>query len=284
MNNMKKFFIALAILLLVAGSGICITILAMNEFNYRKVINSTVVENTKKVEGIFSNIEVSDYINDIELVYITEGEEKVVTKTLEDFSYDIKVENDTLYVISNNNRKWYEFYTWVGTSDCKTTIYVKNNIFNNFKCKVETGDIILKNYSFKSLSIEMSTGDATLENINVENDLVLSSSTGDIITKNVNVNGNLNVKASTGDIVLDNDKVLGNTTIKTSTGSIKFDKFDAQKIEASTSTGSINGSLVGDHNYEASSSTGSTSYPTPVGNAPLCKLSSSTGSITITKA
>lgn len=284
MNNMKKFFIALAILLLVAGSGICITILAMNEFNYRKVINSTVVENTYNIEGTFNNIEISEYINDVELVYITDGVERVEVKSLEDFGYEVKVESDTLFVTAINNRKWYEFYTWIGTDDCRTTIYVKNNEFNNFKCTMATGYISLQDYKFNLMNVEVSTGDISLNNINVETDLVLNSSTGDINVKNVNVNGNLNVKASTGDIVLDNTKVLGDSTIKTSTGSIRFEKYDAQKIEGSTSTGSIRGSLVGDHNYEVSSSTGSKEYPTSVGNAPLCKLSTSTGSITISKA
>ena len=287
MNKMKKFFIALAILLLVAGSGICITILAMNEFNYRKVINSTIVENTHAIEGSYTNIEIDESINDVELVYITEGDERVETRSLEDYKYEVKVEDDTLFVKAINNRKWYEFYTWVGATDCKTTIYVKNNEFNSFKCNISTGDIALKDYKFNSLNLDVTTGDIILENVEVSNDVVLDSSTGDIEIKNTNINGKLTVKLSTGSVDLINTTVLGDSYIKSSTGSIKFDKFNGQKIEATTSTGSIKGSLVGDHDYtpRPKSDTGDDdNYPESVSGAPVCILKTSTGDINITKA
>ena len=150
---MKKVLITLSIIFMTVGFLLSFTALAIHKFDWEDLANVQYIIDEYDVEETFTNIEINEKINDIEFYSLDELEEvpaslncKVITKNGEKISHEVKVEDDTLIIETEDNSKWYEFFFG---NKCKTKIYVNNYLFNKLSIKASTSDIkISDEFSF----------------------------------------------------------------------------------------------------------------------------------------
>ena len=235
-------------------------------------INEHVVES-------FSNINIDIATADLEFKESEDGITKVVCREKEKVYHTVEVKDDTLYVKSFDNRKWYEKIFDLSLISFKVTIYTTTKDFSQATLKSSTGDINIPNdYTFDNLNVEVSTGDVEI-NSNVKETLNINSSTGSI---KLNLNAKkINIESSTGSQTL-RDVTSEEIKIKSSTGDIKFIDCDATtSIDIKTSTGDVTLTLLSGKTFEAETSTGKHNVPTSLVGAPLCKIETSTGDIKV---
>lgn len=279
---MKKFFIILGIVLLVAGLGLFGIAFAAAGFKIDKLGSVKTEENTYAPEGSFEDISIDVDTSDVKFVYAEDGKFKVVCKELTNNKHEVEIEDGTLKISNDDERKWYEKIS-LFTQSTKMTIYLPEREYKNLKIKASTADIdvpVDEGLSFTNVDIKVSTGDINFAG-NVSGDTKIKTSTGDV--KQVGrTGGNLDIEVSTGDITLKNSRTVGKLNVKTSTGDVKLDKCDAAEITIKTSTGDVKGSLLSDKLFTAKTSTGDVNVPASIKDGGECSIKTSTGDIKIT--
>ena len=312
---MKKIVLISAIVsstLLIIGG----TFFAIGIVNETK--NNKIVTNEYEIND-FNDINVDIDTADLEFKVSNDGSKKVVCVEKEKQLHSVEVDNNTLIIESNDERKWYERIFNFNLTKTKVTIYMPLGSYDDINIKSSTGNVYIPNqYTFSSLNIEVSTGNIQVQ-ADVLNSVTIESSTGNVSieteSKSVNVNvstGNvlmtnsiieenievttstgqitindtsskmIRLKTSTGDIKLTNVIADDSLFVRTSTGNVRFTDCDATKlIDIETSTGNVNGSLLTGKIFDARTSTGKINCP-PSNGEGLCKVRTSTGNINIT--
>jgi len=272
--------------------------------------------NTYDLSGkTYSKISLELETSDVE--FIVSEESKVVCVESKRIKHDVKVEDDTLTIISQGKKKWFQFFE----PSKKVQIYTPATSFTTLNAQLSTGDVkVPSGFNFGSADIKLSTGKVEFKG-NVENKLNFVQSTGDVKLENVNageiylesstgkkelsnvaVTGDVNLKSSTGDVKINklsckNLTINGSTSkinaseavmsgdlnVKVSTGDVTFKNSDAQKINIRTSTGDVELSLLSSHDIEAETDTGKTDYPHHA-EGPACDIKTDTGDIKVSFA
>ncbi|MBR0132432.1 MAG: DUF4097 family beta strand repeat protein [Lachnospiraceae bacterium] len=281
---MKKFFIILATVLLIAGLGIFTIAFAAAGFKIGNLGSVKTEENTYAPEGSFEDISIDVDTSDVKFVYAEDGEFKVVCRELANDKHEVEIEDGTLKISNNDKRKWYEKIQFFSFSKSpKMTIYLPEREYKNLKIKASTGDInvpVDEGLNFANVDIKVSTGDVNFVG-NVSGDAKIKTSTGDV-KQTGHTDGDLEIEVSTGDIFLKSSRTVGKLNVKTSTGDVKLDKCDAAEITIKTSTGDVKGSLLSDKIFTAKTSTGDVDVPASIKDCGECNIKTSTGDIKIT--
>lgn len=282
---MKKVLIALSIIFMVVGFALSFTALAMHKFDWEELANVKYVVNEYDFEESFTNVEITEISNDIEFYSLDELEDapigincRVVTKNGEKISHEVKVEDNTLIIDTEDKSKWYEFF--FGTKS-KTKIYVNNLIFDNLKIKATTSDIkISDKFAFNTVEIKTTTGDINLKS--AINSLEIETTTGNITLTDINTLNDVSIKVTTGDVILKNITIVDDLIIKATTGDITIKNSQAKNIKINVTTGDVDATLIGQYSFDVDTSTGDKKYPKDSYSLTnKCYVRTTTGDITI---
>lgn len=289
---MKK---TLKIILIVIGCLLLATLL------FSLIKNLLFKINTKSfvynIESEYENIYIETDVDDINIYLSDNNEDKINYEINKKMSYDIKVQNGTLYIKKVDNRNFIDKIFSFGSFkldlylskeilnnlkiDCSTGSIDINSgfIFNNVDITNSTGDIEISSSVKNEIYIEFSTGDVDLDNCLLLGDVIVSGSTGDVDLKSCNCKS-LTINLSTGDIDLDRVIALEDININSSTGDVSFDAIDAKNIYIKLSTGDVEGTILTNKFFITSTDTGRVKVPS-TREGGECKVITSTGDITI---
>ena len=168
----------------------------------------------------------------------------------------------------------------------------------SLSAKASTGDIEGRRlYAEEKMSVSVSTGEISLSEINADTFSsngeieiekatlgaieLMKGSTDSITLEEVYTTGNVNIEISTGDIEIENSRFGGKLTAKGSTGDFEMINSDAYELDVNYTTGDVNLLLLSPKNFVTDSSTGKIDVIGTVYTAPLCKITTSTGKITV---
>ena len=297
MKTVKKIWIIIAVCLIIAGSVICVWSLNTINFNFKNLVTEKIETNKHNIIQDFSNIKIDVNTSDINFVLSQTDECMVESTETKNIKHTILVQNDTLLISVEDNRKWYEHIGIFG-GNMSITIYLPKQNYNTLNIESDTSDTnVSKGFNFSTALIETDTGDVEFL-ASVSGELDISTDTGDIEIGNTNAQNitietdtgetqlnnvncdNLNFESSTGDIYLINTIVLQKILVCTDTGDIKFKNSDADNIMVKSSTGDVTGTLLTPKIFITNTDTGDINVPntTTGGN---CQITTSTGDISL---
>lgn len=317
---MKKSLIIIAALLIVVGLVVFFGAFAASGFKFTGLSAEKYETNSYAISEAFDNIEINGKETDIFLKLSQDGKTSAVCQERDKLSYDVYVEDATLFIIAKDKREWYE-QADAFNKDLTVTLYLPEERYESLKIDGRTGDIeVPADFSFGAVSIETSTGDIVCEasadgeliakastgsvsvsRLSAQN-LSLSVDTGRVSASGINCEGTVSVSVSTGRVRLEDigcselwsEGSTGSITLKNvvasdsfnierSTGDVSFEACDADEIRVKTSTGDVTGTLRTEKVFITKTSTGSISVPDSITGG-RCEITTSTGEIDISLA
>lgn len=251
---MKKVFLILATLFVIAGIALAAVFFAAADFDFD-------IFNTEKFN--VENIDITDSFGKISVnaqtcdIYFKKSADRLthVECNLRDGSVsDVLVENNTLVINVKESLKVFS----VSSKSQAITVYLPSEIYD--------------------ISVSLSTGDTFIDSLNAGK-VTMHSTTGDVKITSVHCDA-LETDGTTGDVLLKNVTVDGKMSVKRSTGDIKLDSSDASEIHLTSTTGDISGTVLTEKQFTAKSSTGDISVP-KTSEGGICEIKTTTGDIKV---
>lgn len=277
MDKKKKWMIVASILI---GAGIIITGIGLCGigFDFMKLETARYETSSYKITESFENIYMKTDLCDVEFVPSEDEECKVVCFEREKEAHKVVVEDNTLTICQEDNRKWYD-YIGFHLKSMTITVYLPETEYKSLVIEKSTVDLEMRDdFTFETVTIENTTGD-TNWNGAVEKELVVITDTGD-----VKINGitpeKLFLKTDIGEISLRDVKATGKIEIETDTGDIIFQGCDAPEIYMKTEIGDIEGTLLSNKIFTADTDLGDIDVPKSKEGG-VCEVSTDTGDIEI---
>ncbi len=317
MSKSTKIWLITAISLILIGCIIFGGALMTLKFDFKKLSTVKYETNDYVIAEAYKNISILADTADILFLPAEGTETSVICYEETKAKHTVRVEDDTLVIAVEDNKKWYDHIgIKLGTS--KITVNIPAGEYGDITVKSDTGKLeIPKELSFKNIDVSQSTGDVT--NFASASDTVrISTSTGDIYVESITA-GTLDLSVSTGKMTVNGTAVIGDATLKVSTGKsyltdvtcgnlistgntgditlknviaeakfdierstgdVKLDGCDAAELRIETDTGSVKGTLLSEKIFITDTSTGSVKVPKSQ-NGGICEITTSTGSIKI---
>lgn len=313
----KKKWIFSGVILLSVGVLIAVIAFAIAGADMSKLNSLKLVQNAYNISEDFDNISIEADIENINFALSDDKSCKVLCYEEEDYTHNVRVQNNTLMITKPDRNKWYLNYYFV-TETPEITVYLPENYYKSLKIDSDTGDNYIPNgFSFDSISVSLSTGNITClasanKNVDIETDtgnislsdmnsenVKIISDTGEIEINNANLSGKLYIEEDTGSVKMQNiscnelawnantgeiamtDVIAANDfKLESDTGDIEFNSCDAETIFAESSTGNIYGTLLKEMVIIAESDTGDINIPKTFSGG-RCELITDTGDITI---
>ena len=236
-----------------------------------------------KAESITASFEGIEIVSDTaDLTFVASDECKIEYTTHKKITYSTKVEDGTLKIKMEDNRRWFEKIFSFGDSS-KLTVYLPEGEYSSLTVNQATGTINLPaGYSFGSVDIDLSTGDTKLS-ASVEGALKIHTSTGHITLENVSC-GSLSTKVSSGKTNLSNVTVAGDATLNASTGDMVLNNVSFKNLSTIATTSDLNANgLYLEESLSIERSTGDVSL-SDINCGGKVAVQTSTGSIDIANA
>ena len=313
MKRKTKRTLLVAAICLFFGAAVFAVAMAMNGWNFYLLETQKMQTTEYEFNESFSAITVNTDTTD--LVFLPSQTEtcKVVCVERERAPHVVSVQNQTLTIGAQDNRKWYEFFH-ISFRSPKITVYLPQSYYGSLAITQSTGDISLNeglrfttltvkastgNFSCRAaaeeLSVSLSTGDITVSdttaavaNLSVTTgktkitnlaceSLSLKASTGNALLTGVTCTA-LTAKATTGDMRLTDVVAAQSITLTLSTGDVTFTRCDAEELSVTTTTGSVTGSLRSGKNFVVQTDTGKKKVPQSVAGG-KCEITTSTGNV-----
>lgn len=268
------------------------------------------------ITGDFTNIDIDISWADLELLPSPDGTCYYKTATYDNTHCSYCVENGTLKIRQDDNRKWYQHIGiyWEKTS---LQVYLPEDAYGQLTVQSDTSDVTIPaDFTFENVTITTDTGDLTIT-CQVTQQLSIASSTGnmtvrgiasqsitaaaatgdvymeDIRCDNLNIStstgdkyladvqcGTLKLEATTGDSELRNVVVTGDAKLESDTGDWELEGFDAANISIETSTGDVEGTLLSEKIFFTDTHTGHVEVPRTTSGG-KCEITTDTGDIDI---
>lgn len=290
------FLVIIAVLVLIFAA-----VMTLNDWAFTRLSAEKYETNTYSVREDFHSISIITDTADILFAVSDDETCTVVCDETEKVKHTATVQDGTLTVQVNDERKWYD-YIGIHFGTPKITVSLPKGTYDSLVIRGSTGDVdIPKDFNIENLDISVSTGNIRVENTSAET-LTLSVSTGKVTARSVTCSGtvfvrvstgaaqltdvtcsNLRSNGSTGDISLQNVIAAEQLTIERSTGDVKLDRCDAGEIFIQTDTGDVKGSLLTEKVFLADSDTGRVDVPKTTSGG-KCEIHTDTGNIKITIA
>ena len=317
MKAKTKIWLTVAALLILTGVIVIVVGMTMLKWNFSKLSTDKYEEKSYEITENFKGISIISNTADIKFLPSENDEIKVVSYDHKSINYSVSVDNDTLKIEVQDDKRWYE-HIGFNFESSKITVYIPKDEYGSLAIESSTGDVSVPGgYTFKSVDISLSTGDAELNalaretvkiktstgQIRLENvcasSIDLDVSLGKIYLSNISCTGNISTvsstgkafftniacgsldsKGDTGDISLENVIAEGKLSVERDTGDVKLEKCDAGELFVKTSTGDVTGTLLSDKVFIVDTSTGRKDVPSTVTGG-VCKITTSTGDIKI---
>ena len=321
MRKGKKIALLTAGILIALGAILGVGATLVGDLTMESLSTQEVVTETITIDKDFRNISINDSFSDIHFLPSEDGTCKVVCTRLKQVTYTAEVEGDTLTILGQDGRKWYEMIefrsSWV---EPEVAIYLpetqygdltvtsgggdltvpSNFVFDTAFLVSASGDVTFRGAAEKNLTLQTASGDVWAEDVRADSlqattssgtialnavtvaeSLVLDSSSGDIDLTTVEC-GELNANSTSGSI--ESQDVLAQKIIQmgTSSGDIQLLNCDASALVLNSSSGDISGVLRTAKVYQADSSSGNVTVPRSATGGP-CEINTSSGDIHFTE-
>ena len=314
---MKKRTAATAAIIAALGLAIFAGAYAASGFDISKLSSEGYMSSTYEAAGDFSAIDIDTIATDVTFAVSDGGSAKVVCGERARVRHTVRVEDGTLLVRAEDERKWYDRIALFGKR-LTMTVYLPDGSYESLRVVSRTGDVTVPaEFAFGNagidastgdvaffgqaggrLAVETSTGDIALKGVSA-GEIALSVSTGGVSAESVecegaftvNVNtgktalsnvacGSLSVKGGTGRVTLSDTAARDSFDIEVRTGDVRFDGCDAGEIRVKTSTGDVTGTLLTQKVFVCRTSTGRVRVPDTTEGG-RCEIATSTGDIEI---
>ena len=285
------------------------------KFDFKKFGTQEFDEHTYELVESFDKISMDVGSIDVKFVLSKDGKCKIVCRDETTVNHYAQVEEGSLVIKTEDNRRWYHKIGLFFES-AKMTVYLPQGAYTSLAVNSDAGDIMIpEEFTFANLQIDgntldvkcaasvsgameikLSTGDIKLEKLSV-GQIDIGTSTGDIKLNAVTVSGNTCISANTGDVNLKDiscvnltvecgtgDTALKNIiannliSIECDTGDVKFDGSDAWRIVVKTNTGDVKGTVLSDKVFICETSKGKVEVPESVTGG-KCEVKTDTGDI-----
>lgn len=281
MKTAKKVWIIVAVCLIVSGTIIGALSLAKVNYDFVNISTENFISNEHNITEDFSNIKIDVKTSDIDFVRSQTDECMVVSIDTEKVKHNVSVENDTLLIVVEDNREWYD-YIGIFHGENSLTINLPKDYYDSLDIEADTSDIIIsKNLSFGTATIKTDTGDVEFV-ASVSEKLDIKTDTGEIEIGDADILGNdykyINLKSSTGDIKLWHIVAREKITVQNSTGDVWFGMVNASYVSVKTSTGDVEGNLYTAPKFITKTSTGDVNVP-KAQTDDIFEITTSTGDI-----
>lgn len=311
---MRKGLIIFLIILAVLAIAF-VGIMHLLKWDFNKLSTVEYVTNTHETIDNFKNISILTDVADITLI---KGEKTFVEcYEIKNLTHNVSVENDTLKIQVQDNRKWYE-HIGVFLGAPKITVYLTENEYealmiesdtgstnlpkdftfntiniksdtgkiilgakakNIIKLKTDTGHIVADGISAKNIEITTATGSQKITNAAIAEEIETGASTGKVVLENVTCKSIESI-GDTGSLTLKNVIAAENFDLERSTGNITLERSDAAEIFIDTDTGNIKGTILSNKIFLTESETGKIDV-TKSDTGGRCEISTDTGNIKI---
>ena len=320
MRKAIKIWLIVAAALILIGGMIFVGVMSLMEWNFMNLSTDKVVENEHEISADLKNIIINSTTSDIKILPSNDEKIRIKCRETKKLEHEVYAINDTLEIVLNDERKWYEhIQIGINLSIPTVTVYLpqkeydsltvkssaskveveKALCFGNINIEVSTGDVDCDASVKESLKIKASTGDIDVENASVGS-LELSASTGKITASKIDCEGDVNVSVSMGKVTLSDIRCnnlisTGDTSditlinvvaaekfdINRSTGDVRLEGCDASDIFIVTDTGRVSGSLLSSKIFVTKTDMGDIDVPYSDGDG-RCEIKTDTGDIRIT--
>lgn len=251
---MKKWF-SFALLLMLMGAIVFMMSGCSVNDDFVKFLQNATDKSASIGEG-FVNIEIISDTAD--LTFVPADECKIEYTTHKRITYSTTVENDTLKIKVEDNRRWFQRIFSFGDSS-KLTVYLPAGMYSALTIQQDTGNIkVPAGYVFGSVDIDVSTGDTVFYS-HVIGALKIHATTGDITLVNIGC-GSLDTKVTTGKTRLSHvSVVMGDATVKASTGDIELNNVMCDNLSTVARTGDLTATGLNGDSLSIERSTGKVS-------------------------
>jgi hypothetical protein len=274
----KTKIVLLAVVLIAAGLVLAAAGLWIADFDFSKLSSQQLTANTYHIDEDFSKISIDTEISNVELALAEDGTCQVWCLEEVNYFHKVSVENGTLTISTQDNRKWYE-HVGVNITDFHSiTVWLPKQVYEALTVTCTTADVkISKDFRFDRADLSTTTGDIRWLGSGVDT-LSLAVTTGDISVKDTLCN-TLSAKTTTGDIRLYTSGATKQLQAQVTAGDVRFDRFNAPEMTVKTTTGDVTGTLLSNKTFLTHTTTGSVQTPDPSVESGPWQLVSSAGKV-----
>ena len=265
--------------LFLAGAFLFVIVLLIADFNFMNITTVKTVSVSETISENFTNIKIDTIDCDVSVQLSKDGICKLEGATAQKMPLTMQVQDGTLIVKQEDQRKWYD-YIGIFNGNHKITLYLPQGVYHQLSMHCTTGDIsVPKDFAFNDAAISCTTGDVNFQAST--KDLTVKTSTGGIFVANIQTDGKVRLNATTGDIKLQ-DVVCNTLSVKATTGDITLVDCDSQSITIKSTTGDVKATFLTGKVYDVEVTTGNVSIPPQDRNGGDCKVTTTTGDVTVT--
>ena len=198
MTKSAKVWIIIGIILILIGCIIFGGVMMALNFDFKKLSTVKYETNDYIIEESFSDIYINTDTADILFVAAEGTKTSVVCYEETKAKHTVMVENGTLMITNENNKKWYD-HIGISFGNAKITVNIPVGEYGDITLGATTGDIELASgLSFKNMQLSVTTGDIA-GYFSASGSVSLKTTTGDIDVENITA-GSLELSVTTGKV------------------------------------------------------------------------------------
>ena len=179
-----KWYITATILVAV-GFVMFVAVMSINKWDFTKLSTVEYETNLHELTEDFSNIKIDT--GAVDIVFEKSEDDKCRVECYEDTNsrHDVKVEDGTLVISVDDQRKWYHNISLSLQGGAKIIVYLPKLEYNKLNINASTGDVRIDCMTFNDMELAVSTGDIVIDSVECVNDIKVKVSTGDVILTDV---------------------------------------------------------------------------------------------------
>lgn len=274
---MKKKLVGFSAACIAAGLVFFFAALALFKFDLSKMDTGNSVTETYPVEDTFKNISVEAGCD----VYVKPSEDgncTVVCTDDEKIRHSVIVENGTLTIKNEDDRKWYEHIAFgFFIIETKITVYLPEQEYESFVIGTASGDVEVEGCNADAVTVETASGEVELESCNADT-VTIKTASGDVGLESCNAD-TATIETTSGEAAL-KDCMAGSLEIETTSGDVQLEDCDADAIKIRTTSGDVNGVLLSEKRFTADTKGGEVDLPASASGG-TCDIKTKSGDIEI---
>lgn len=231
---MKKLLFVSAVLIILGIASFAV-IMTANGWDFKALGSHVLEDRTHEIAEGFDSILIDADTANIKFFPSEDGKCKVLCHDKIRAEHVVKVENGTLKIQIDDQRKWYDHINLFDSSP-SITVYLPKSEYKTVDVSASTGSVNLPaGFSLENIYIVVSTGNVHL-GASATGAAKIKASTGNVSILRAEL-GSLEVQVSTGRVDVDSTSVAGNVRIKRSTGDANITALTCTSLKLESSTG-----------------------------------------------
>ena len=241
MRKGKKIALWAAGILIVLGAVLGVGATLLGDLTLESLDAQELVTETVPIHGDFKNISINDSFSNIHFLPSEDDTCKLVFTRLTDVTYSAEVEGDTLTILGQDGREWYEMIQFGSGSpwgDLEMVVYLPKTQYGDLTILSGAGNLnIPENFVFDTAFLVTASGCVTFRG-GVERTLTLQTASGDILAENVRVES-LTANSSSGTIALNTVTVGENLSLDTTSGDVDLTAVECGELRINSTSGEV---------------------------------------------